>query len=78
MIAHVKQYLMLLRRCFDGSEVENYHIQLLFTLKIKTNKNRVLSINKIVLVAHVALVKLNLMQKLYGMNIMIQLIVQNH
>ena len=37
-----------------------------------------LTINEIVLVVHVTLVKPNVMQKLDGMNIIIQLKVQNH
>ena len=40
--------------------------------------NRVLSIKEIVLVGHVTLVKPNVMRKLDGMNIIIQLKVQNH
>ena len=40
--------------------------------------NRVLSTKEIVLVAHVALVKPNLMRKLDLMNIIIQIKVQNH
>ena len=40
--------------------------------------NRVLSIKEIVLVVHLTLVKPNVMQKLNGMNIIIQLKVQNH
>ena len=40
--------------------------------------NRVLSIKEIVLVVHVTLVKPNVMRKLDGMNIIIQLKVQNH
>ena len=41
-------------------------------------KNRVLSIKEIVLVGHVTLVKRNVMRKLDGMNIIIQLNGQNH
>ena len=40
--------------------------------------NCVLSIKGVVLVVHVTLVKPNVMQKLDGMNIIIQLKVQNH
>ena len=40
--------------------------------------NRVLSIKEMVLVVHVTLVKSNVMRKLDGMNIIIQLAVQNH
>ena len=40
--------------------------------------NRVLSIKEIVLVVQVTLVKPNVMRKLDGMNIIIQLKVQNH
>ena len=40
--------------------------------------NRVISIKEFVLVVHVTLVKPNVMQKLDGMNIIIQLKVQNH
>ena len=50
----------------------------LFLLKDKTITNRVLSIKEIVLVVHVTLVKPNVMRKLDGMNIIIQLKVQNH
>ena len=45
---------------------------------LKTITNRVLSIKEIVLVVHVTLVKLSVMRKLDGMNIIIQLKVQNH
>ena len=44
-----------------------------FPLKDKTNTNRVLSIKEIVLVVHVTLVKPNVMWKLDGTNIIIQL-----
>ena len=40
--------------------------------------NHVLSLKEIVLALHVTLVKLNFMQTLDGMNIIIQLKVQNH
>ena len=40
--------------------------------------NRVLSTKETVLVAHVTLVKPNVMQKLDGMNIIVQRKVQNH
>ena len=49
------------------------NIQSLFPLKIKTIINRMLSIKGIVLVVHVSLVKANVMQKLDGMNTIIQL-----
>ena len=45
---------------------------------IKTNINCVLSTKRIVLVVHVTLVKPNIMQKLNGMNIIIQLKAQNN
>ena len=45
---------------------------------IKTNVNCVLSTKRIVLVVHVTLVKPNMMQKLDGMNIIIQLKAQNN
>ena len=54
------------------------NIRSLFPLKIKTIINRVLSIKGIVLVVQVTLVKLNVMQKLDGMNIIIQIKVQTH
>ena len=44
----------------------------------KTIMNRVLSKKEIVLVGHVTLVKPNVMRKLDGMNIILQLKVQNH
>ena len=47
-------------------------------LKIKAVINRVLTIKGIVLVVHATLVKLNVMQKLDGINIIIQVKVQNH
>ena len=47
-------------------------------LKIKTVANRVLPIKEIVLVLHVTLVKPNVIQKLDGINIIVQLKVQNH
>ena len=40
--------------------------------------NRILSIKESVLVVHVTLVKRNVMQKFDGINIIIQLKVQNH
>ena len=40
--------------------------------------NRALSIKGIVFVVHITLAKSNIMQKLDGMNIIIQLKVQNH
>ena len=46
--------------------------------KIKTITNPVLSVKEVVLVGHVTLVKRNVMWKLDGMNIIIQLKVQNH
>ena len=45
---------------------------------IKANINCVLSTKRIVLVVHVTLVKPNIMQKLDGMNIIIQLKAQNN
>ena len=54
------------------------NIQSLFPLKEKKIINRVLSIKEFVLVVHLTLVKPNVMQKLDGMNIIIQLKVQNH
>ena len=55
------------------------NIRSLFPLKDKkTFTNRVLSIKEIVLVGHATLVKPNEMRKLDGMNIIIQLKVQNH
>ena len=47
-------------------------------LKTKAIINRVLTIKGIVLVVHATLVKLNVMQKLDGINIIIQVKVQNH
>ena len=44
----------------------------------KTIINRLLSAKEIVLAVHMILVKRRLMQKLHGMNIMIQLKVQSH
>ena len=54
------------------------NMQSLFPLKEKKIINRVLSIKEFVLVVHLTLVKPNVMQKLDGMNIIIQLKVQNH
>ena len=48
-----------------------------FLLKDKTITNGVLSIQGIVVTVHVALVKPNVMRKLDGMNIIIQIKVQN-
>ena len=53
------------------------NIESLFSLKEKTI-NCVLSIKAIVLVVHITLVKPNVIQRLDGMNIIIQLKVQNH
>ena len=58
--------------------MENYKYTILVSFKIKTITNRVLSIKEIVLVVQVTLVKPNIMLKLDGMNIIIQLKVQNH
>ena len=49
-----------------------------FLLKDKTITNGVLSIQGSVVTVHVALVKPNVMRKLDGMNIIIQIKVQNH
>ena len=49
-----------------------------FLLKDKTITNGVLSIQGIVVTVHVALVKPNVMRKLDGMNIIIQIKVQKH
>ena len=54
------------------------NIRSFFLLKDKTITNRVLSIQGIVVMVHVALVKPNVMRKLDGMNIIIQIKVQNH
>ena len=54
------------------------NMQYLFPLKDKMITNCVLSIKKIVPMVHVTLVKPNIMQKLDGMNIIIQLKFQNH
>ena len=54
------------------------NVQSLFPLKEKKIINRVLSIKEFVLVVHLTLVKPNVMQKLDGVNIIIQLKVQNH
>ena len=51
---------------------------ILFPLKDKAIINSVLSIKGMVHVVHVALVKSSGMQKLDGMNIIIQIKVQNH
>ena len=53
------------------------NIRSFFLLKDKTITNRVLSIQGIVVMVHVALVKPNVMRKLDGMNIIIQIKVQN-
>ena len=53
------------------------NIRYLFPLKEKTIINCVLSIKGIILVVNVTLVKPNIMQKLDGMNIIIQQKVQN-
>ena len=45
---------------------------------MNTIKNHVLPIKEIVLVFHVTLVKPNVMQKLDGINVIIQLKVQSH
>ena len=50
----------------------------LFPLKIETIKNRVSPIKGIIIVVHRTLLKPNVMQKLDGMNLIIQLKVQNH
>ena len=76
MTANFKEYLMLLQKCFGGSELENYRIQQLFHLKIKKNKDCVLSIKWVVFGVHVTLVKPSLMQKLHEMNVIILLKVQ--
>ena len=54
------------------------NIRSFFLLKDKTITNRVLSIQGIVVMVHVALVKPNVMRKLDGMNIIIQIKVQKH
>ena len=51
---------------------------LYFIYKIKAIINPALTINEIVLLVHANLVKPNATQKLFGMNIMIQLKVQNY
>ena len=53
------------------------NIRSFFLLKDKTITNRVLSIQGIVVMVHVALVKPNVMRKLDGMNKIIQIKVQN-
>ena len=54
------------------------NIRPLFPLKDKTIANHVLSITEIALVVHVTFVKPNVIRKLDGMTIIIQLKVQNH
>ena len=53
-------------------------IRSLNPLKIKTITIRVLSINEVVLVVHVTLVKHNEIPKLDRMNIIVQLDIENH
>ena len=54
------------------------NIRPLFPIKDKTIANHVLSITEIALVVHVTFVKPNVIRKLDGMTIIIQLKVQNH